>query len=326
MQPVGQPPRITHEARRRRILADADQHALARGPGAADRVGAHVGEHLLVDALRRAAQRELAQGGQVAGLEVIPQRALGLGGDIDFALAQPLDQVVGRKVDHLDIIGAIENAVRHGLPDADVGNLGNNVVEALDVLDVDRRVDVDTGGEQLLDIEIALGMAAALDIGMRQLVDEHERRAALQDGIEVHLLERVVAIVDTATRHNFQAGNQRLGLGALMGLDDTDDDIGAFGARGLRRGQHLVRLADAGRGAEEDLQPPLLLSLRLAEQRFGRWTLVAIRRLGARHCGPCATASLRGGRYCGDRASKARLSFRTFTTGSPRIPSERGSV
>ena len=42
---------------------------------------------------------------------------------------------------------------------------------------------------------------------------------------------------------------------APMGLDDADDDIHAFAALGLRCRQHLECLADAGRGAEKDLQP-----------------------------------------------------------------------
>ena len=124
------------------------------------------------------------------------ERALGLGRDIDLALAQPLDQVVGREIDHLDLVGAVEDAVRHGLAHADMGDLRDDVVEALDMLDVERRVDVDAGSEQLLDVEIALGMAAAGDVGVRELVDQNEFRPAREDGVEIHLLEHVVLIVD----------------------------------------------------------------------------------------------------------------------------------
>ena len=40
-----------------------------------------------------------------------------------------------------------------------------------------------------------------------------------------------------------------------MGLDHADDDIGARLQPGMRALQHLVGLADAGRGADEDLEP-----------------------------------------------------------------------
>ena len=161
MQPVGQPLGVADEPGRARILADADQDALARGPGTGDRIRLHVGEQLLVDPLGRAAQRELAQRGQVAGREIMLQRPLGLLGDIDLAFPQALDQIVGREVDHLDRVGAIEDRIGHGLAHPDMGDLGDDVVQALDMLDVDGGVDVDAGGQQLLDIEIALWMAAA---------------------------------------------------------------------------------------------------------------------------------------------------------------------
>ena len=80
---------------------------------------------------------------------------------------QALDQIVGRQIDHLDVVGPVENAVRHGFAHPDAGDLGDDVVQALDMLDVERREDIDAGGDQLLDIEIALGMAAARRVGVR---------------------------------------------------------------------------------------------------------------------------------------------------------------
>ena len=73
------------------------------------------------------------------------QRPLGLLGDVDLALLQALDQVVGRQVDQLDGVGPIEDRVRHRLAHAHVGDLRHHVVQALDVLDVDGGVDVDAG-------------------------------------------------------------------------------------------------------------------------------------------------------------------------------------
>ena len=160
----------------------------AQGPAMALRL--HVREQLLVDPLGGAAQRQLAQRGQVARREIVLQRPLGLLGHIDLAFLQPLDQIVGREVDQLDRVGAVEDRVGHGLAHAHMGDLGDDVVQALDMLDVDGGVDVDAGRQQLLDIEIALGVAAAGRIGMGELVDQRDLRAARDDGVEVHLLER----------------------------------------------------------------------------------------------------------------------------------------
>jgi len=85
MQPVRQPLGVAHEPRRPRILAEANQDALARGPGAGNRVRLHVREQLFVDALGGPPQRQLAQCGQIPRREIMLKRALGLFGDVDLA-------------------------------------------------------------------------------------------------------------------------------------------------------------------------------------------------------------------------------------------------
>ena len=86
----------------------------------------------------------------------MPHRALGLLRHVNLALAQTLDQVVGRQIDEFDFIGLIENAVGDGFAYPDAGDPGDDIVQALDMLDVQRRVNADAGGDQLLDIEVAL--------------------------------------------------------------------------------------------------------------------------------------------------------------------------
>ena len=117
-QPVGQPARIAHQRSATGPVADADQHALARLPWPLDGMRAHVVDHLRIDALGRAAQRQFAQGREIARHEVAAHGALGLFRDIDLAFLQPLDQVFRREVDQLDIVGTVENGIRHGLAHA----------------------------------------------------------------------------------------------------------------------------------------------------------------------------------------------------------------
>ncbi len=205
MQPVRQPLGVAHEAGRARILAEAHQDALARGPRTLDRVGLHVGEQLLVDALGGAAQRQLAQRGQVSRREIMLQRTLGLPGNVDLALLQPLDQVVRREVDQFDRIRPVEHRIGHGFAHAHMRDLGDHVVEAFDVLDVDGGVDVDAARQQLLDVEIALGMTAARRIGVRQFIDQDDLRPARDHRIEVHLLENLVAVFEPFARNDLEA-------------------------------------------------------------------------------------------------------------------------
>ena len=120
------------------------------------------------------------------------------------------------------------------------------------MLDVDRGVDVDAAAQQFLDVEIALGMAAAGRVGVRELVDQHDLRPAGEDGVEVHLLERLALVLDAPARNDLEAFEQRLGLLAAVGLDDADDDVVAVLLARAGLLQHLVGLADAGRGTDED--------------------------------------------------------------------------
>jgi hypothetical protein len=196
---------------------------------------------------------------------------------------QTLDQIVRREINHLDIVGTIEDSVRHGLAHTDLRDLRDHVVEAFDMLDVERRVDVDARRQQLLDIEIALRMAAAGRVGVRQFIDQHERGSAREDRVEVHLLERTILVVDAAARQELEPFEQGARFLAAMGLDEAHHHVDAFAARGLGGAQHLERLTDAGRGAEEYLQAALALACRLAKERVGRRALIALRGLGVGH-------------------------------------------
>jgi hypothetical protein len=184
VEAIGEALGVADEAGGGGVFGDADKDALAGSPGAGDGVRAHVGEELGVDAGGGAAEGEFAEGCQVAGGEVVVERAARGLADVDLALAQALHQVVGGDVDHLDVVGAVDDGDGDGLLDADAGDLGDDVVEALDVLDVERGVDVDAGGEEFFDVEVALGVAAVGGVGVGELVDEGEGGLADEEGVE----------------------------------------------------------------------------------------------------------------------------------------------
>ncbi len=111
------------------------------------------------------------------------------------------------------------------------------------------------------------------DVGVRELVDQDQRRTARQRRIEIEFGERAPWYVDLRARQDLEALQQRLGFLAAVGLEEADDDVLAFAAQRPRRGQHRVGLADAGRGAEIDAQAAALrarlLRLDLREQLVG---------------------------------------------------------
>ena len=90
---------------------------------------------------------------------------------------------------------------------------------------------------------------------------------------------------DAPARNDFQALQQRFGLPAAVGLDDADDDVVAVLLAGLGLLQHLVGLADARRGADEDseLADAPLFAARRFEQGFRRRPMFGVAPLIRHH-------------------------------------------
>jgi hypothetical protein len=63
---------------------------------------------------------------------------------------------------------------------------------------------------------------------VRELVDEDDLRPPREDRVEVHLLERLAAVLDPSSRNDLEALEERRGLGAPVRLDDADDDVEAL--------------------------------------------------------------------------------------------------
>ena len=142
---------------------------------------------------------------------------------------------------------------------ADPGDLADDVVQTLEVLDVHRRVDVDAGVEQLLDVLPALGMArrrlAPRGVRVRKLVDEENLGPPAQRSVEIEFLLDDAAIADWQARQPLETFHQPLGLDPPVRLNVPDDDVGASRSRGACCLEHRVGLADAGCGAEKNAQP-----------------------------------------------------------------------
>src|SRR5262245_11361916 len=119
-------------------------------------------------------ERELAQGKQVPSAKEVFFRTRRLIGNIDFSFAEALEELIGRKINEFDLVGSLENSVRDGLANANACHLAHDVVQALDVLDVERRVDVDSRIEQVHHVLPALLMAPAWRIRVRELIKQKD--------------------------------------------------------------------------------------------------------------------------------------------------------
>jgi hypothetical protein len=84
-------------------------------------------EHLRIDRLCCATERQFPEGGEVRFGEEMVERPRRLVRDIDLALLEPLDQLIGRNIHHLDLSG-FEHPIRHCLAYPDPGEGGDHVV------------------------------------------------------------------------------------------------------------------------------------------------------------------------------------------------------
>jgi len=169
---------------------------------------------------------------------------------------EPPTQRLGRHVLQLDLVGGPHDRVGHRLALRHAGDLLDDVVDRLQVLDVDRGDHVDPGVEQLLDVLPPLGVARPGHVGVRQLVDQRHPRAPGQDRVDVHLLEGGAAVLQPAPWHHLEALDHLGGMAAAVGLDEADHHVGAALAPAVRLAQHGVRLADPGRRTEVDPELP----------------------------------------------------------------------
>ena len=114
-----------------------------------------------------------------------------------------------------DFVGLVEERVGHGLPDADAGDAADHIVQALDVLDVERREHVDARRQQLVDVLPALRVPRSGDVGMRELVDQDRATdGACQRRVEIELGQPLALVLE----HLRAAGRRQARSSASVSL------------------------------------------------------------------------------------------------------------
>jgi hypothetical protein len=210
------------QARRHDIRAHQHEDPFPRRPGALDTRPPHGADQLLVDGLGRPPQGQFAQRRQVLRLEEVHRRLARRLGQVDLALFEPLAELGGGDVDHLDLVGVAQHRVRHRLALAHAGDLPDHVDKALQVLDVEGGPDVDAGRDQLLDVLPTLRMARARHVGVGVFVDQQQPRLPRQGGVDVELHQRAAAVIGRLSRQDLEPLQQGLGLGPAVRLDHPD--------------------------------------------------------------------------------------------------------
>ena len=229
-----------------------DDDALPRLPRPVDAVPLPVVEERVVDAVGDPEQRELPERAQVPGAEVVPERGVDPLGGIDVAVRHPAADRLGSHVDELDLVRAPHDRVGDRLLLLDPGDLLDDVVDRLEMLDVECRDHRDPGVEEALHVLPALLVPRARHVRVGELVDERDLGPARDDRVDVHLLEGRAPVLDVRPRHHLETRELRGGLRAAVRLDVADDDVrAAFGAPATLS-EHRERLPDPWSGAEVD--------------------------------------------------------------------------
>ncbi|MNS73633.1 hypothetical protein D3C72_1070800 [compost metagenome] len=272
-----------HGLRRALVRADTGQDrargvpGLQRGAALPVAAGARLldapAAHVVLDVFGGAAQGDLAQRDQVALAEEVLRGALRLLRQVDLAGREPRREFVGRDVDQHHLVGLVEHGVGHGLVHAHAGDGADGAVEAFQVLHVECRPHLDAGGQQLLHVLPALGVARAGRVGVGEFVDQQHGGLARQCGVEVELRERAAPVGQLAQRQRVEPREQRGGLAAAVGFDHADEHVAPGLALAPGGAEHGPGLADTGTGTEVDAQLAAqrarLVAAQLREQGVG---------------------------------------------------------
>ena len=188
----------------------------------------HVGAHVFVHFSGSVPQSHLPQSKEVALAEEFLDGPRRLVRDVDLTLMQAVDQFIGWKVNQLNFVSLIDDAVRDGFTHDHAGDLLDNISQAFQVLDIDGGIHIDAGIQDFLHIQVAFGMAHGRRIGMGQLIHNHKTRMASQNDIQIHFRKNRAAITNLAAGEHFQALDQGFGFLTPVRLDIADDQIHAL--------------------------------------------------------------------------------------------------
>ncbi|MCY1165432.1 hypothetical protein D9M73_53380 [compost metagenome] len=236
------------------VRAYAGQDGPLGVPDRSDGLFNTVAAHVVFNVLGGAPQRYLAQGNQVALAKEVLRRTLGLVRQVDLTGLQARHQFVGRDIHQDDFIRIVQHRVRYRLMHPDAGDGAHRAIEAFQMLNIQRRPDIDAGLQQFLHVLPAFGMARALDVTVRQLIHQQHPRLARQRSVQVKLLEQSPPVRHIAQRQGLKPRQQFCRVVTAVCFDHSHQHITARPALALGGAEHGVGFTHASAGAKINAQ------------------------------------------------------------------------
>ena len=250
--PVGNPRSAPDQRLALGAAGQSHDHTLPRFPRPCDVVAGAVAVELVVHLVRQPQHCQLAQRGEVPDPEVVAQCGIHFFRRIDIAVRHSPLKSLRRHVHQLDLIRPAHHFVGHRFMLGDAGDLLDNVVDRLQMLDVDGGDDVDAGVEQIFDVLPALLVLRSWHVGVGEFVDKRHLRGTRNHRGGVHLGERRVPVGHRLARDDFQVLEQVLCARTFVAFDIANHHVGATLAPAPGFAEHRVGLADARRRPEVD--------------------------------------------------------------------------
>ena len=137
---------------------------------------------------------------------------------INLSACHALQQFRRFNIHQLHLIRLIKNRIRYTLLYQTSGNRSNGIVQAFNMLNIDCRVNIDSGIQQFLYILITLGMPTALRIGMSQFVHQNQLWLLFQRTINIKLPKGPPPVKHLFRRKLLQTAQQCCYLRSEMGF------------------------------------------------------------------------------------------------------------
>ena len=171
-------------------------------------------------------------------------------------MSSPPAEGLGGQVDDLDLFGAAQETVRDGLALRDAGDLLDNIVQGLDVLNVEGGDHIDPRREQLLYVLPAFVVLRSGRVGVGEFIDQRDGGLAVKHRVQVHFFEGDAPVFHAGAGHTREPLGHGRGSGTAVGFHDPDDDVFPVCEQAPTVFEHREGFADPGGSPEQHPKLP----------------------------------------------------------------------